>query len=130
MLQRSTPHRGVNAIPWVGQFLALADDIAGEAALALAATHSVEAFLVLRDRLDNARDTWFRSVLLSAIALTRQDEATEFLLELVKSESLSAEGAIEAIVRAAPSDEVLERLKKLTSGNPRLSKVVAEMSEH
>lgn len=119
---------GVSAIPWVARFLSTADDVAGEAALALAATHSVEAFHVLRDHLETARDPWFRSVLFSAIALTRQDEATEFLLNLVKNESLNAEAAIEAILRAAPSEDLVERLKKLTSGNPRLSKVVADAS--
>ncbi len=116
---------GVSAIPWVAGFLSPADDTAGEAALALAGTHSVEAFQVLQEQLDKSRDPWFRSVLLSAIALTRRDEATEFLLDLVKSESLNAESAIEAILRAAPSEELVQRLKKLTSGNSRLSKVVA-----
>ncbi len=121
---------GVSAIPWVARFLSTADDVAGEAALALAATHSVEAFHALQEQLDKSRDPWFRSVLLSAIALTRQDEAAEFLLQLVKSESLNAEAAIEAILRAAPSEELIERLKKLTSGNPRLSKAVAGRSEN
>lgn len=117
---------GVSAIPWVSGFLSAADDVAGEAALALAATHSVQAFEALRDSLEKTHDPWFRSVLLSAIALTRQDEAVEFLLELVKSESLNAEGAIEAILRAAPSEEVIQRLKKMTTGNARLARVLAE----
>jgi HEAT repeat protein len=117
---------GVSAIPRVARFLSTADDIAGEAALALAATHAPVAFTTLRVCLENARDQWFRSVLLSAIALTRQDEATEFLLNLVKSESLHAEAAIEALLRSAPPAELMERLKKLTSANPRLSQVFAD----
>ncbi len=121
---------GVSAIPWVARFLSKGDDVTGEAALALAATHSVAAFHVLRAQLDKSRDPWFRSVLLSAIALTRQDEATEFLLNLVTNESLSAEAAIEAILRAAPSEELVERLKKLTTGNSRLSKAVTSRTNH
>lgn len=117
---------GVSAIPWVRRFLSTADDTAGEAALALAATHAPAAFTALKDCLENARDQWFRSVLLSAIALTRQDEATEFLIQLIKSESLNAEAAIEALLRSSPSGELLERLKKATSGNPRLARVLAE----
>jgi len=117
---------GVRAIPWVGRFLAAADDTAGEAALAIAGTHSLEAFAFLRDALPNAKDRWFRSVLLSAIALTRHDAALEFLLELVRTESTDAEAAIEALVRSAPSHEVLKRVEQLVSDNPRLSRALAK----
>jgi HEAT repeat protein len=117
---------GVVAIPWVAGFLSTADEAAGEAALAIAGTHALEALEPLRHALENSRDPWFRSVLLSAIALIRQEPAINFLLELVKSESLNAEAAIEAIMRSAPSEEVMQRLKDLTSENPRLAHVVME----
>ena len=98
-------------------FVALAlpagDDSAGEAALAIAGTHSAEGFHALRECLEKVRDPWFRSVLLSAIALTRQDMALEFLLDLIRTESLDAEPAIEAVVRSMPSGEVVHRLEKL-----------------
>ena len=116
---------GTGAIPWVSRFLASGDDSAAEAALAIAATHSLEAFHALRDGLGMASDAWFRSVLLSAIALTRQDAAIDFLLDLVRKESLQAEGAIEAILRSAPSNEVIKRLEKLVAGNPRLARAFA-----
>ena len=81
--------------------------------------------------MDTASDPWFRSVLLSAIALTRQDAALEFLLELVKSESLDAERAIEAIVRSMPSAEMVQRVEDLVKGNPRLANVLAtQRSDH
>lgn len=117
---------GVRAIPWVARFLASSDDSAGEAALAIAATRSPEGFAALRNCMTDAIDPWFRSVVLSAIALTRQDDALEFLLELVRKESLDAERAVEAVLRSAPSPEVTEGLRKLVMGNSRLERVFAE----
>ncbi|MGC1450968.1 MAG: HEAT repeat domain-containing protein [Candidatus Sulfotelmatobacter sp.] len=116
---------GVSAIPWIGRFLATADDSAAEASLAIAGTHSFEGFSVLRESFGKADDPWWRSVLLSAIALTRQEEALEFLLDLVRTESLSADAAIEAVLRSMPSQEVIERLEKLVEGNPRLKHAFA-----
>ena len=91
----------------------------------MAATHSPEAFEALRERFAEAKDPWWRSVLLSAIALTRADAAMEFLLDLVRTESLDAEAAIEATLRAAPSDEMVSALESLVRDNPRLSNVFA-----
>ncbi len=116
---------GLSAIPWISRFLASGDDAAGEAALAIAGTHSTEGFGALKKSLDTAHDPWFRSVLLSAIALTRQEAATEFLLHLVKSESLDAEPAIEAVIRSMPSQPVVQRLESLVKGNPRLASAFA-----
>jgi HEAT repeat protein len=116
---------GPGAIPWVSRFLASADDTAGEAALAIAGTHSPEAVAVFRESLAKADDPWWRSVLLSAIALTRQDSGMELLLELVQSESMNAEAAIEAIVRSMPSEQILTRLEQLVAGNPRLARVLS-----
>lgn len=114
---------GSGAIPWVGRFLASADDAAAEAALALAGTHSPHGLGLLQQCFETADDPWWRSVLLSAIALTRQDAALEFLLDLVRTESLNAEAAIEAVLRSMPSEDALQRLEKLVSGNPRLTRV-------
>lgn len=116
---------GVKAIPWVARFLAPGDDPAAEAALAIAGTHSLEGFNILKTCLADAADPWFRSVVLSAIALTRQDEALEFLLELVRTESLDAETAIEAVLRSMPSADVVKRLEKLVASNPRLARAFA-----
>lgn len=111
---------GPSAIPWVSRFLEGPEDPAAEAALAIAATHSPQAFETLRDRLAEEHDPWFRSVLLSAIALTRQDAAIEFLLDQVRTDSPQAQAAIEAILRAAPSDKIVQELEALVAGNPRL----------
>ena len=116
---------GVSAIPWIARFLAAADDSAAEAALAIASTHSPAAFDTLRESFAETTDSWWRSVLLSAMALTRQDAALEFLLDLVRTESLNAEGAIEAILRSMPSQDVIKSLERLVKGNPRLARVLA-----
>jgi hypothetical protein len=119
---------GVAALPWVSRFLATEDDAAGEAALAMAATHSVEAFEMLKARWEKARDVWFRSLLLSAITLTRQSAATEFLLSLVKADSIGADQVVEALLRSLPSEEILLRLKALVTGNARLERAFAANS--
>jgi hypothetical protein len=116
---------GVKTIPWIGCFLALGDDAGAEAALAIAGTHSPEGFETLRECFDRAGDPWWRSVLLSAMALTRQDAATEFLLGLVQTESLNAEASIEALLRSGASEETVNALEKTVEGNPRLARVVA-----
>ena len=119
---------GIAAIPWVSVFLPAGNDAAAEAALALAGTHSAQAFDALRHSLADSHNPWFRSVLLSAIALTRQDAAMEFLLDLVKSESLDAERALEALVRSLPSRQLLERLEDVVAPNPRLARALAALS--
>jgi HEAT repeat protein len=116
---------GTSAVSWISRFLESADATAGEAALALAGTHSKAAFEALRDHLATAKDPWWRSVLLSAIGLARQDDALNFLLDLVKTESLDAEAAIDAIVRSAPSPDALKQLEKIVADNPRLVRHLA-----
>jgi hypothetical protein len=106
--------------------------------LAIAGTHSGQAFAVLRDEVKRAEalrgrspresDPWFRSVLLSAIALTRQDAALEFLLDQVRAESRHAEAAIEALLRATPSTEVIKQLEEMVAGNPRLARAFAKLN--
>jgi hypothetical protein len=116
---------GMGAIPWVGRFLGAGDDSAAEAALAIAGTHSLEGFEALQKSLVTANDPWFRSVLLSAVALTRVDAAVEFLMEVVRDELLDAEAAIEAILRSMPSAEIAKRLENLVADNPRLARTFA-----
>jgi HEAT repeat protein len=117
---------GEPALQWVSRFLADEDDAAGEAALAISATRSQQAFELLKQRFETARDPWFRSVLLSAIALTRQDAATDFLLRLVESDAMGADQVVEALLRSAPAEDVVLELKKLVKGNARLERVFAD----
>ncbi len=104
---------GSAAIPWAAKFLAPEDDVAAEAAMAIAQTHTPEAFQLLCATLAKARDPWFRAAVLSAIALTRQQEATDWLLSLIETEHPHATDAPEALCRSAPSAATLERLRQL-----------------
>jgi len=119
---------GKSAIRWVARFLAAGDDFAAEAALAIASDRSPESFHALHQRfVDNApSDPWFLSVLLSAIALTRQQEGVDFLFDLVRQDTLHSEPAVEAILRSGPSAERIQQLKQAVSGNPRLAQFVAD----
>jgi HEAT repeat protein len=122
---------GKSAIPWLARFLAAGDDAAAEAALAIASDHSPESFRSLHQRFvdDAPRDPWFRSVLLSAIALTRQPEAIDFLFDLVRQDTLHSEPAVEAILRSGPSADLIRHLEQTVSGHPRLARFVADHRE-
>ena len=115
---------GARALSWVERFLETGDDAAAEAALAIAGTHAAAGFDVLRKCFERPsgrmRDPWFLAVLLSAIALTRQDAAMEFLLDLIGKDSLQAEPALEGLLRSMPSSEIIKRVEKLVAPNPRL----------
>ncbi len=90
---------GPSAIDWAAHFLKREDDTAAEAAMAIAQTHTPEAFERLRAAFSAARDPWFRTALLAAIALTRQQEATDWLLDLIANDDGEAEAAQQALCR-------------------------------
>ena len=56
---------------------------------------------------------WFRTALLSAIALTRQDEAFAWLLTLIEQDDRNSKDAHEALCRSSPPTAVLDRLREL-----------------
>jgi HEAT repeat protein len=114
---------GASAISWIARFLAGADEKAAEAAWAIADQRSARAFIALRQRFAAERDSWFRSVLLSAIALTRQQEALDFLFQRIRTEPLNAEAALTAVLESKPADEIVKQLEEMVSGNPRLARV-------
>jgi hypothetical protein len=107
---------GASAIPWAARFLhpANPDDASAEAAFALAETRSEEAFHLLRAAWKQTRDPDFRGALLSAIALTRQPSAYDFLLEEIASGSRTAREALES---SAPTAEILDRLRALRASS-------------
>ena len=104
---------GPAAIPWAAKFLAPEDDAAAEAAMAIAQTHTLEAFQLLCTTFAKVQDSWFRTAVLSAIALIRQQEAADWLLDLIAKEHPHAADAREALCRSAPSAATVDRLKQL-----------------
>jgi HEAT repeat protein len=116
---------GTAAIPWISYFLAAGDAAAAEAALAIASDRSPQAFDALRERLLQEHDPWFQSVLLSAIGLTRQQAAIDFLFNCVRTGSPYAQAAIEAILQSMRSPEIIKHLEVLVAGNQSLARVVA-----
>jgi hypothetical protein len=113
---------GTRAIAVVAAALKEGDDLAAEAAFALADLRSPEALAALTARLRAGADGWFGGVLLSAIALTRLPEAIDFLVALIAQDAREATAAIEAIGRTAPSAELRARVEKAVeqAGSPRL----------
>jgi hypothetical protein len=105
---------GPSAIPWAAKFLPgprdEPDEAAAEAAFAIAETRSEAAVALLRATYNRTRDPDFRGTLLTALALTRQDSAINFLFDQIADGSKAAREALE---NSAPSPATLERLKSL-----------------
>ena len=76
---------------------------------AIAETRSDTTFDLLQQTYKNTRHTEYKDSLLSAIALTRQDKAIDFLFDLFADGNRSAREALETRRRHPP----LERLRKL-----------------
>ncbi len=68
------------------------------------------------------------SGLRKAIALTRQDAAMTFLLNVVRGQSMDAEPALEALLLSSPSEDLVQALQAAVSDNLRLAKLVRERS--
>jgi hypothetical protein len=113
---------GTAGIALVSAALKEGDDLAAEAAFALADLRAPEALSALTTRLRAGTDGWFSGVLLSAVALTRLPEAMDYLLALIAGDTPQAAVAIEAIGRIAPNAELRARIEKAVeqAGSPRL----------
>ncbi len=102
---------GSQAIPLVAAALETGDDTAAEAAFALAGSRTPEALAPLLARFRAGADAWFGGVLLSAIALTRLPQASDFLIDAIARDSREAPAAIEALARSAPTPELRIRIE-------------------
>jgi hypothetical protein len=113
---------GTRAIALVEKAMQEGNDLAAEAAFALAETRTPEALAALQSRLRAGADAWFTSVLLSAIALTRLPEALDSLITLIANDERQAPAAIEAIGRIAPNAELRARVEQAVkqAASPRL----------
>ena len=109
---------GASAISWAAKFLRdpnagprdEPDEAAAEAAFAIAETRTETAVTVLKATLKQTRDAEFRGTLLTALALTRQESAIEFLFERIADGDRVAREALE---NSAPGPAVEERLRRL-----------------
>jgi HEAT repeat protein len=118
-----------SAIPLVARSLDESEEIAAEAALALAATHTRAALDALLARRRKPNGPWLVSVLDNAIALTRLPEGMRFLLDLIAQDDRTANSAIEAISRVNTSAEVREQVQAAIaeSGNDRLESLFHDL---
>lgn len=103
------------------------EESGAEAAFALSATRSLRAFEKLKEGFFATTDRWFREVLLTAMALTRLEEALDFLLEVIQEESLSSEAAVKALADASPSVEWIRKLEAAVSENPHLRRILKDL---
>jgi hypothetical protein len=119
---------GEKAIALVANYLEAGDDLAAEAAFALADMRTPEALAALIDRLRAGVDTWFGSVLFSAIALTRLPQALDYLIAIVARDAREAPAAIEAIGRIAPNAELHARVQLAVerTGSSRLRQAMRQ----
>jgi hypothetical protein len=117
---------GERAIALVAINLEAGDDLAAEAAFALADLRTPEALAALIGRLRAGANSWFGSVLLSAIALTRLPAAFDYLIAIIARDAREAPDAIEAIGRAAPNAEVHARVLQAVeqTGSSRLKQAM------
>ena len=113
---------GRDGLEFIGRFLDGEDDAAAEAAVAIGAMRTPESFSVLKQRWERGAPEPFGSVLLAAIALTRQEEAVDYLVRLIESDELGAAGAVAALAEGGFPEPVRTRASAAVeaSGNPRL----------
>jgi HEAT repeat protein len=122
---------GRRAIGFVARYLEEGDDNSAEAAFALSGLREPEALKALMARRREFADDWFDGVLLSAIASSRLPEAAEYLVGVIERDERGAAAAIEAMGRAAPNEEMRERVEQAVrrAGSPRLEKALREQFE-
>jgi len=104
---------GERAIPLVAEFLKAEPDTRAEAALALGSSRLAGAVDILRAAWDTARGPEFRDAILRALSISRQDNAMEFLLALVKTgRAADAKQALDALELHKDSLEIQRRVKE------------------
>ena len=102
-------------LPFIAAFMDHDDEeVCQSAILAIGAQRRVEAFEVLREKWDRSVFSEIRGTLLSAIAMVRVDEATDFLVELLESSATSTAVEVVKVLAAYHREErVQDRVKKV-----------------
>jgi hypothetical protein len=116
------------AIPLVAECLEEGEEVAAEAAFALAETHSPVALAALIARRRKGADTWFAAALDNSIALTRLPQAIEFLLGVIEKDARQSASALEAISRVNTSAEMRDLVAGAVarSRNERLEQLLLQ----
>src|SRR5258708_7095870 len=96
---------GRAGIAFVSRFLEAKGDEGAEAALAIGLMRTPEAPHALKQQWEHERAAEFAAILLSAIALTRQPDALDFLVDLIAADSSSAPAARAALDSAGLSPD-------------------------
>jgi HEAT repeat protein len=108
---------GAPALPWAAAFLTEQDDLAAEAAFVLAENRSPAVLPYLKQAYETAREPAFRNAALSALASTRLEDATTWLLARLTLGERDASTVAAALWDAQPSEETAKQLTTL--GFPR-----------
>ena len=109
---------GPPALPWVAAFLTDQDDLAAEAAFVLAENRSSAVLPYLKQAYETAREPAFRNAALSALASTRLEEATTWLLARLTLGERDARTVAAALWDAQPSEETAKQLNTLGYKRP------------
>jgi len=104
---------GPSALPWVAAFLTEQDDLAAEAAFVLAENRSPAVLPYLQHAYDIAREPAFRNAALSALASTRLEEATTWLLARLTLGEPDANTVAAALWDSSPSEQTANKLTAL-----------------
>jgi HEAT repeat protein len=112
---------GAAGVPFLAAFLhARQEEARQEAALALGSSRLPAAVAELKRALADARDAGFRETLLRALSLSREPDALELLLDLVKTARLSeATAAVEALAIHRATPEVRDTVAEAVKDRPR-----------
>lgn len=101
------------SLPFTVDFLSADPTIAEQAALALGESRVVGAVAYLRASWEHTGDFTFRKTLLIAIALTRCEEAFDFLLAVIRDEGRgSALQALESLALFVPDEKRRARIRE------------------
>ena len=92
-------------VQFVARFLAAGGETAEEAALSLGESRTGDALEILKHHLENLRQGDLRRAVITAIALTRLPDGTDFLLQMIHREAPGAAEARQALLACGALSE-------------------------
>jgi HEAT repeat protein len=101
---------GESTLPWVAAFLDEQDDLSAETAFVLAEHRLPAVIPYLQRAYETAREPAFRNAIIAAVASTRLEEATTWLLAQLAERNRDAPTIAASLWDAAPSEETAKQL--------------------